>query len=512
MEGGHGDGVANAPRLQRRRSVRGEQTVLWLLLTCVLLASSAYGVLLLGPFVKTVGGSEATYGALSAAAAVPTAAALALLLRFPRAVPPQLLMAGACLVYAGAAALMAGVHSRNGALVVAAIVLGTAWAVTYTAAPMIASELATDRNRATLIGYATGTIQAGFGIGPVLGNALRDAGMSYQQVLAVGAALALAAAVLVVPLTIKLRRLAAGQAAGAQSDAAEEKPRPQPVREPEHPGRAAGTGWRGALRSPRVVPLAMVLLSACVFTTMNSFQTTFADSRQLDFDIFYVTYTVAVIAVRLGLARMLPDSASDRVVAVTTVGMTAAAVAFVFVGTSPVLYCLGLAAARLHLRPGPARLPGPRGEPRRPRGTRADAADGGPAVRGCDPRLSARRRGGRPRERLPGAVRAAHRDHRCRHGAWPDSRSASARRAAGGGRRQRGRRRGRCCGGRGLSRRSIERLNQPRPAPTTAQGGRCTSPRTTVRRESVFSPRPAIVARISSRSRSGSCGGPGVSR
>ncbi|WP_163554528.1 MFS transporter [Candidatus Frankia alpina] len=326
--------------MQRRRSVRGEQTVLWLLLTCVLLASSAYGVLLLGPFVKTVGGSEATYGALSAAAVVPTAAALALLLRFPRAVPPQLLMAGACLVYAGAAALMAGVHSRNGALVVAAIVLGTAWAVTYTAAPMIASELATDRNRATLIGYATGTIQAGFGIGPVLGNALRDAGMSYQQVFAVGAALALAAAVLVVPLTIELRRLAAGQTAGAQSDAAEEKPRPQPVREPEHPGRAAGTGWRGALRSPSVVPLAMVLLSACVFTTMNSFQTTFADSRQLDFDIFYVTYAVAVIAVRLGLARMLPDSASDRVVAVTTVGMTAAAVAFVFVGTSPVLYCL----------------------------------------------------------------------------------------------------------------------------------------------------------------------------
>jgi len=94
------------------------------------------------------------------------------------------------------------------------------------------------------------------------------------------------------------------------------------------------------LRSSSVVPLAMVLLSACVFTTMNSFQTTFADSRHLDFDVFHVTYTIAVIGVRLGLARVLPGSASDRVVAVTTIGVTVAPVAFVFVGTSPVLYCL----------------------------------------------------------------------------------------------------------------------------------------------------------------------------
>ncbi|EIV92988.1 hypothetical protein [Frankia sp. QA3] len=146
IERGHGDGAANALRSEGRRSVRGEQAVLWLLPTCVLLASSAYGVLLLlGPFVKTVGGSEATYGALCAAAAVPTAGALALLLRFPCTVPPHLLLAGSCVVYAGAAALMAGVHSRKAALVVAAIVLGTAWAVTYTAASMIASDLASDR-------------------------------------------------------------------------------------------------------------------------------------------------------------------------------------------------------------------------------------------------------------------------------------------------------------------------------------------------------------------------------
>ncbi|MCL9760440.1 MFS transporter [Frankia sp. AiPa1] len=338
----YGDTEQVGERRRRSGAASGgnHRVVLWLLLGVVLLSSSAYGVLLLlGPFVKTVGGTEQTYGALCAAAAIPTAIALALLLRFPRTVPPNLLLAGSCLVYTAAAVLTADVHSQGAVLVVSAIVLGTAWAVTYTAAPMIASDLSDDRNRATLIGYATGTIQAGFGIGPVLGNALRDAGMSYQQVFLVGAGLAFGAALLVVPLTVQLRRLPSPGAYGGRADEPA-TPAAVPAPRPARPAAAEESSLRRMLRSPSVVPLTMVLLSACVFTTMNSFQTTFADSRHLDFDIFYVTYTIAVIAVRLGLARMLSDSASDRVVAVTTVGMTAASVAFVFVGSSTVLYCL----------------------------------------------------------------------------------------------------------------------------------------------------------------------------
>ncbi|KLL11220.1 MULTISPECIES: MFS transporter [Protofrankia] len=317
-------------------------------------------LLLVGPFVKTVGGSEATYGMLCAAAAAPTAGVLLLLLRFPRDVPAHRLLAGSCGLYAGAALLVSAMHSLNVQLVAASIVLGTAWAVAYTAAPMIASDLAVDNNRATLIGYATGTIQVGFGIGPVLGNALRRADFSYQQVFLAGALLAAGAALLVVPLGVQLRRVAAerdeagratatpGPVADAADDrepagAADVRPdtTPSPAARWPHPSPAPRR--RSPLRSPSAVPLAMVLLCACVFTTMNSFQTTFADSHGLDFDLFYVTYTVAVITVRLGLSRFLADSASDRVVAATTVGMTVAAVAFAFVGSNAALYVVASA-------------------------------------------------------------------------------------------------------------------------------------------------------------------------
>jgi MFS family permease len=82
----------------------------------------------------------------------------------------------------------------------------------------------------------------------------------------------------------------------------------------------------------------MVLLAACLFTTMNSFQTTFADSRNLSYDIFYASYTVAVITVRLGLSPLLPDSASDRVVRLSTAGIVVAVLGFLLVGSNPILY------------------------------------------------------------------------------------------------------------------------------------------------------------------------------
>ena len=91
------------------------------------------------------------------------------------------------------AAGVAAVQSFGPALVALGLVLGTAWAVAYTAAPMVISELVADEVRARAIGYVTGTVQVGFGAGPLLGGALHRAGLSYPQVFLAGAALAVAA-------------------------------------------------------------------------------------------------------------------------------------------------------------------------------------------------------------------------------------------------------------------------------------------------------------------------------
>ena len=79
-------------------------------------------------------------------------------------------------------------------------------------------------------------------------------------------------------------------------------------------GTGAGTGdepgtivtFRSALgrilRSESAFWLVMIVLFACLFTTMTSFQTTFAGARGLDFSVYYLSYTAAVIISRFGIA------------------------------------------------------------------------------------------------------------------------------------------------------------------------------------------------------------------
>lgn len=301
------------------------RALLVLLLLVTLAVATAYGALLLLPLhIVDLGGDEADYGLVTAAAALPAAVVLGLLVRYPVRFAPHSLLAVSAAVYAVAAAAVSRVDTVGPALVALGLVLGTAWAAAYAVAPMVISDLVPDGSRARAIGYVTGTVQVGFGLGPVLGGALHREGVSYPSVFLVGAALAATGAVLVLPLSRRVRK-----ARTVVSDAASVGPDPDV---------GLGRVLVRIFRSPAATPLAMVLLGACLFTTMNSFQTTFADDRGLDYDVFYAAYTVAVIAVRLGLSPFLGDSASDTVVRASTAGMVVAVAGFVLVGGSVVAY------------------------------------------------------------------------------------------------------------------------------------------------------------------------------
>jgi MFS family permease len=185
----------------------------------------------------------------------------------------------------------------------------------------VVSEQVSDAARAAYIGYVTGTVQLGFGLGPVLGGWLHRRGLPYPAVFLIGAALAAGAAILVGLLATRLPRRAAHR-----PDATAEVPL------------RLGAALARILRSPAATPLLMILLAACLFTTMNSFQTTFAQSRGLSFDVFYISYTAAVIVVRLVVARALRDPAADRVVLGSTIGITVAVLAFLAVGSNVLIY------------------------------------------------------------------------------------------------------------------------------------------------------------------------------
>jgi MFS family permease len=286
--------------------VRGEGGLpaVVLLLLGTLGISTAFGMLLLLPlYVQELGGDEADFGVVLSAAAVPAVLCIGLLIRYPEALSPHVVVALAIATY-GIGAVGASLVTGGWApLVGIGVLLGTAWAVVYAASPMAVSRMVTDEGRAAYFGYLTGTQQVGIGVGPVISRLLVETPLGFRGTfLAAGFVCLIAMA-----LTLVVGALV--------SDAGKE-------------------GVEGITSSP-------------VFTTMTSFQPTFAGARGLDYSVFYVAYTVAVIFSRFVLAGVAARFDSRLVIAGSVSIMALAVASFLAVGSNGVFY--GISSAFLGL-------------------------------------------------------------------------------------------------------------------------------------------------------------------
>jgi MFS family permease len=307
-----------------------------MLLLGTLGVSTAYGILLLLPlYVQELGGNEANFGVVLSGATVTAVLCIGVLIRYPVALRPHAVVAIAIAVYGTGAAGASLVIGTWTPLVGVGVLLGTAWAVVYTATPMAMSEMVTDEGRATYFGYLTGTQQVGIGAGPVVARVLVETNLGFRGTFLAAGAICLAAVALTVAvgfLTPDVRAACAWDRKGVAPNACSVP---------------FGEAVRRILRSEAVFSLVMILLFACLFTSMIQFQTTFAGSRGLDYAVFYVTYTVAVIFSRFVLAGMATRFDARLVVASAVSVMALAVAAFLVVGSSALLY--GTASALLGL-------------------------------------------------------------------------------------------------------------------------------------------------------------------
>jgi MFS family permease len=289
--------------------------------------SAAFGMLLVLPlYVQKLGGDEADFGIVMASATVTAALAIGLVIRYPEALRPNVVLALAILSYGLGAAGAALVEDSWLPLVGIGLLLGTAWAVVYAASPMVMSGMVTDGERATYFGYLTGTQQLGIGVGPVVAGFLAEGTLGFRGTFLVAAVLCALAAILVLAVGTLMpdtRKSASGPDAG------------QAV--------SFRASMEGILRSESVFWLVMILLFACLFTTLTSFQTTFARAQDLDFSVFYLSYTAAVILSRFGIASFAARYDTRLVIAASVSLMALSVASFLFVGSSAIFY--GLASA-----------------------------------------------------------------------------------------------------------------------------------------------------------------------
>ena len=284
--------------------------------------SAAFGMLLLLPlYVQKLGGDEADFGIVMASATVTAALAIGLVIRYPQALRANVVLALAVLSYGLGAAGAALVNDSWVPLVGIGLLLGTAWAVVYAASPMVMSEMVTDEERVTYFGYLTGTQQLGIGVGPVVAGFLVEGDLGFRGTfLVAGVLCALAAA----PHT-----------GGGHARTRHEEGGPR--RRPDHlfPGFDGPHLALGECVLARDDPALRLF-----FTTLTSFQTTFARAQGLDFSVFYLSYTAAVILSRFGIANFAARYDTRLVVAVAVSLMALSVASFLFIGSNAVFYGL----------------------------------------------------------------------------------------------------------------------------------------------------------------------------
>lgn len=296
--------------------------------------SLAYGMLLLLPlYVQDLGGNEADFGLVLASAVVTAVLSLAALTVYPEAVRPHWVLAlaiGAFGVGSAGAALVTGGWEP---LIGVGVLLGTAWAVVYTVAPMVISEMVTDSGRTSYFGYLTGSEQLGIGAGPVLAGFLAETSLGLRGAFTIAGVICVVAVIgtLIVGLMTPDGREKVRRTTGSQR---------APL-----PGLVEAAG--GILRSPAVLWLVIIALFACLFTAMTQFQTTFAAAEDLNYSVFYIAYTIAVIVVRFVGAPWAARFDPNKVIAVSISVMALAVASFLLVGGNPVAYAAASAVMGL---------------------------------------------------------------------------------------------------------------------------------------------------------------------
>lgn len=227
---------------------------------------------------------------------------------------------GIACIAISASLLLYGILDTVGAgLMIASLLLGFGWGLTYSLGPIVLTRLVRADERVRYFTLLSVFVMAGFGLAPVLASLLESLGHSVRVAFFVTAALCIVSAVLFVLLDQPIK----AQAINAR---------------PEAPSRITLAALSRILKSRAFLPVAMACLGASVFAGMNNFQTVFADARGLDYASFFLTYTVTVVVFRLVLARFKGGESPYLTIALLQYVMCLSVVLFIFSGASLPLY------------------------------------------------------------------------------------------------------------------------------------------------------------------------------
>ena len=227
----------------------------------------------------------------------------------------------ACLAISLSLYFYGAASSAGAGLILASVLLGFGWGLTYSLGPIVLTRLVKPTERVQFFALLSVFVMAGFGLSPVLASLLEASGASVKDAFYITSALCVISAVLFFILHNPIKEYALNSA-------------------PEASSRITLSSFLHVLKSPARAPIAMVFLGASVFAGLNNFQTVFADNRGLNYAVFFLVYTLVVVIFRLALVRFKGGANPYRTIAFLQYLMCASVVLFMFSGDSLVLYVL----------------------------------------------------------------------------------------------------------------------------------------------------------------------------
>lgn len=225
----------------------------------------------------------------------------------------------ACIAIAVSLFLYGSVSSVGIGLLVASVLLGYGWGLTYSLGPIVLTRLVKSEERVRFFTLLSIFVMAGFGLSPVFASVLEGFGYPVQTVFYLTSSLCFISAVLFFILIKPIKMHALNPA-------------------PERSSRITLSALRQVLKSRAILPIIMVCLGASVFAGMNNFQTVFADDRGLNYATFFLVYTLTVVFFRLVLVKFKGGNNPYLTISILQYVMAASVVLFIVSGDSIPLY------------------------------------------------------------------------------------------------------------------------------------------------------------------------------
>ncbi|XKM14435.1 MFS transporter [Orbaceae bacterium ac157xtp] len=181
------------------------------------------------------------------------------------------------LIYSSA--IIFALSGNNLFLYISGFMLGVGWGIIYTLSPIMVSSTSLLKELSKNFMLISAFNMLGAGLSPMLVKLLTDQGVLIEYIFIFAAFSSIVGSVIFFKIEINN----------------EQKNNNSPVL----------PIVKDIFTTKLVIPLVMVLLGACIFSSMMNFQFVFAEKRNLDFSIFYVAYTTAILFARFFLTKFI---------------------------------------------------------------------------------------------------------------------------------------------------------------------------------------------------------------